>query len=108
MPEIVNLVHTIRSDLVRSKLQSDSDIKTIDQYTGEVYCARGLAYSELIKCFCEAYDPNKDQLGVVLRTSYFKEEPVERASLKDSYKRVIEDLEKAEEMLDEDYNEYDL
>ena len=92
---------------LRSKLQSDSDIKTIDQYTGEVYCARGLAYSELIKCFCEAYDPNKDQLGVVLRTSYFKEEPVERASLKDSYKRVIEDLEKAEEMLDEDYNEYD-
>ena len=92
---------------LRSQLQSDSDIKTIDQYTGEVYCARGLAYSELIKCFCEAYDPNKDQLGVVLRTSYFKEEPVERASLKDSYKRVIEDLEKAEEMLDEDYNEYD-
>ena len=92
---------------LRSKLQSDYDIKTIDQYTGEVYCARGLAYSELIKCFCEAYDPNKDQLGVVLRTSYFKEEPVERASLKDSYKRVIEDLEKAEEMLDEDYNEYD-
>ena len=92
---------------LRSKLQSDSDIKTIDQYTGEVYCARGLAYSELIKCFCEAYDPNKDQLGVVLRTSYFKEQPVERASLKDSYKRVIEDLEKAEEMLDEDYNEYD-
>ena len=43
----------------------------------------------------------------MLRTSYFKEEPVERASLKDSYKRVIEDLEKAEEMLDEDYNEYD-
>ena len=92
---------------LRSQLQSDSDIKTIDQYTGEVYCARGLAYSELIKCFCEAYDPNKDQLGVVLRTSYFKEQPVERASLKDSYKRVIEDLEKAEEMLDEDYNEYD-
>ena len=94
-------------DELRSKLQSDSDIQTLDQYTGEVYCARGLAYSELIKCFCEAYDPNKEQLGVVLRTSYFKEEPVTRASLKDSYKRVIEDLEKAEEMLDEEYNSYD-
>ena len=94
-------------DALRSKLSSDADIQTLDQYTGEVYCARGLAYAELIKCFCEAYDENKDQLGVVLRTSYFNAEPVKRASLKDSYARVIEDLEKAEEMLDEDNSYYD-
>ena len=94
-------------DALRATLQSDIDIMTLDQYTGEVYCARGLAYSELIKCFCEAYDENKDQLGVVLRTSYFKDEPVKRASLKDSYARVIEDLEKAEELLDEDNSYYD-
>ena len=94
-------------DALRSKLSSDADIQTLDQYTGEVYCARGLAYAELIKCFCEAYDENKDQLGVVLRTSYFNAEPVKRASLKDSYARVIEDLEKAEEMLDENNCYYD-
>ena len=94
-------------DALRAKLSSDADIQTLDQYTGEVYCARGLAYAELIKCFCEAYDENKDQLGVVLRTSYFNAEPVKRASLKDSYARVIEDLEKAEEMLDEDNSYYD-
>ena len=94
-------------DALRSKLSSDADIQTLDQYTGEVYCARGLAYAELIKCFCEAYDENKEQLGVVLRTSYFNAEPVKRASLKDSYARVIEDLEKAEEMLDEDNSYYD-
>ena len=94
-------------DALRAKLSSDADIQTLDQYTGEVYCARGLAYSELIKCFCEAYDENKEQLGVVLRTSYFNEEPVTRASLKDSYARVIEDLEKAEEMLDKNNSYYD-
>lgn len=94
-------------DVLRAKLSSDADIQTLDQYTGEVYCARGLAYAELIKCFCEAYDENKDQLGVVLRTSYFNAEPVKRASLKDSYARVIEDLEKAEEMLDENNSYYD-
>ena len=94
-------------DALREKLVSDADIQTLDQYTGEVYCARGLAYAELIKCFCEAYDENKDQLGVVLRTSYFNAEPVKRASLKDSYARVIEDLEKAEEMLDENNCYYD-
>ena len=58
---------------LKKTLVSDADIKTLDQYTGEVYCARALAYSELIKCFCEAYDESKDQLGVVIRTSYFKE-----------------------------------
>ena len=94
-------------DALRETLVEDIDIQTLDQYTGEVYCARALAYSELIKCFCEAYDENKDQLGVVLRTSYFNEEPVKRASLKDSYSRVIEDLEKAEELLDEDNSYYD-
>ena len=93
-------------DALRETLIMDADIQTLDQYTGEVYCARGLAYAELIKCFCEAYDPAKDQLGVVLRTSYFKEQPVKRANLKDSYARVIEDLEKAEDMLDEDNNGY--
>ena len=86
-------------DALRKTIVSDSDLKTLDQYTGEVYCARALAYSELIKCFCEAYDVNKEQLGVVLRTSYFKEEPVKRASLKDSYNLVLDDLSKAESLL---------
>ena len=93
-------------EALRETLIMDDEIQTLDQYTGEVYCARGLAYAELIKCFCEAYDENKDQLGVVLRTSYFKEQPAKRASLKDSYARVIEDLETAEEMLDEENNGY--
>lgn len=94
---------------LRATLQSDDAITTLDQYTGEVYCARALAYSELIKCFCEAYDPAnaENQLGVVLRTSYFKEEPVRRANLKDSYAFVINDLNKAMEYLDEDGNGYD-
>ena len=94
---------------LRATLQTDADIMTLDQYTGEVYCARALAYSELIKCFCEAYDQAnaENQLGVVLRSSYFKEEPVKRANLKDSYEFVIKDLDKAIELLDEDNNGYD-
>ena len=97
-------------DALRETLTNDIHIQTLDQYTGEVYCARGLAYAELIKCFCEAYkgdEEAKNQLGVVLRTSYFKEEPVKRANLKDSYARVIYDLEKAIELLDEDNSYYD-
>ena len=41
---------------LRNSMTDDESIQTLDYYTGEVYCARALAYSELIKCFCKAYD----------------------------------------------------
>ena len=96
-------------DELRKSMTDDASIETLDYYTGEVHCARALAYSELIKCFCKAYDPAtaKDELGVVLADTYFGEKPAKRASLYDSYQFVIADLEKAEELLDEDYNYYD-
>ena len=94
---------------LRESLTDDDSIETLDFYTGEVYCARALAYSELIKCFCKAYDPAtaESELGVVLRSSYSKPEPVVRASLKKSYEFVLADLAKAEELLDEDYDSFD-
>ena len=96
-------------DELRASMTDDESIQTLDYYTGEVYCARGLAYSELIKCFCKAYDPAtaKDELGVVLADTYFGEKPAKRASLFDSYRFVISDLEKAEELLEADYDSYD-
>ena len=96
-------------DELRNTLTIDEEIQMLDYFTGEVYCARALAYSELIKCFCKAYDPAtaKDELGVVLADTYFGEKPVKRASLYDSYQFVISDLEKAEELLDADYDYYD-
>lgn len=39
-------------DALRAGLTDDTDIEYVDYYTGEVYCARALAYSELLKCFC--------------------------------------------------------
>ncbi len=91
-------------DELRKNLTDDEEIDYLDQYTGEIYCARALAYSELVKCFCEAYDPAtaKDKMGVVLKKHYFQDEPAVRASLHDSYAFIIEDLKKAEELLDED------
>ena len=53
--------------------QTDDDrITTLEFYTGEVYTIRALAYSELLKNFCKAYDPAtaKDELGMVIRRKY--------------------------------------
>ena len=93
---------------VRAGLTDDENITYLDYYTGEVYCARANAYAELIKCFCEAYDPAKadSQMGVALDSTYFGAKPTKRSTLKESYEFVIRDLKKSEEYFGEDY-EYD-
>ena len=97
-----------RIDKIIAAQTDDDRITTLEFYTGEVYTIRALAYSELLKNYCKAYDPAtaKDELGVVLRKYYSEPEPAIRASLYDSYEFVLSDLEKAEELLDEDYDAY--
>ena len=94
------LLHNV--DKVRESIYNDDDFDRLEQYCGEAYFARALAYSELIKLFCKAYDSDEmaeEALGVVLRKEYYSDEPLIRASLKDSYAFVIKDLERAEDCL---------
>ena len=97
------------ADKVRENVYDDADFDRLEQYCGEAYFARALAYSELIKLFCKAYESDEEaanELGVVLKMSYYGDEPLVRASLKDSYAAVIKDLERAEDCLalEEDYS----
>ena len=94
---------------LKESLTDDELILQLDALTGETYFCRALAYSELIKLFCKAYEPATaaDELGVVLATSYFGEKPSKRASLEDSYALVLSDLEKADALLDPEDNGYD-
>lgn len=87
---------------MRKKMTDDDALDQLDVYCGEAYFARALAYSELIKQFCKAYESDADaqnELGVVLRTHYYSDEPIKRASLYDSYQQVLSDLELAEKAL---------
>lgn len=86
---------------LEQNLTDDEQIDKLQALKGEVYFARALAYSELIKCFCKAYDPAtaENELGVALITSYNHPEPLTRSSLKASYEFVKEDLEKAGELV---------
>lgn len=97
-----------RIEGVMAATTDDTKLQTLDIYTGEVYAIRALAYSELIKCYCKAYDPAtaKDELGVVLRTTTIDPQPMPRASLYDSYQQVLADLAEAERLLDEDDDAY--
>lgn len=97
-----------RIDSVMDMQTDDERIGILEQYTGEVYTIRALAYSELLKNFCKAYNPAtaEQELGVVIRKRYSEKEPARRASLKDSYDFVLEDLAMAEDILDEDNDAY--
>ena len=93
---------------LKKTLSDDDLLDRLEQYCGEAYFARALAYSELIKLFCKAYNPAtaKDDMGVVLRKYYSQAEVAKRASLYDSYQFVLENLAKAEELLDNEYDGY--
>lgn len=86
---------------LRENIKDDTHLAILEDFEGEVLVSRALAYSELIKLFCKAYDPATaaDELGVVLVQHFASDEPVTRASLKDSYNFVLEDLRKAEALL---------
>ncbi len=95
---------------VESNTQDDEQLQNLERYKGEVYFARALAYSELIKMFCKAYNPmtaDKD-LGVALISSYSNAGRPTRASLKDSYQFVLDDLAKASDYLTLDDNDSDV
>lgn len=92
-----------RVDAVRANTTDDEDLDRLDQYCGEAYFARALAYSELIKLFCKSYEKDQDmtqELGVILTEHYQGDEKMVRASLKDSYDFVLKDLDRAAELLE--------
>ncbi len=57
---------------VKMNTTSDTQLDSSDQCCGEAYLARAIAYSELIKMFCKAYDSDEQaerELGVVLTST---------------------------------------
>lgn len=86
---------------LEASLNDDEVIDKLEALKGEAHFARALAYSELIKCFCKAYEPEEgdEQLGVVLISSFYHPERMIRSSLKASYEFVISDLEEAQELI---------
>lgn len=90
-------------DQVEATLITETDWNTYKRRLGDVHFARAIAYADLIRLYCDAYDPAKadQQLGISLATVYKGGyHIVPRSSLKESYEFVLNDLDKAEEYLD--------
>jgi tetratricopeptide (TPR) repeat protein len=95
-------------DDVRATLTDDTELDLLQELEGDVYFARALAYSELIKLYCKAYDPATadSELGVVLVSDYYNPGVAVRASLKESYDFVLADMTMAAEYIVRDPADY--
>ena len=56
-------------DKVKAATTDDKQLDKLEQYEGEAYFARALAYSELIKCFCKAYDSDDQPAANFVQSS---------------------------------------
>ncbi|MEG2179829.1 MAG: RagB/SusD family nutrient uptake outer membrane protein [Bacteroidales bacterium] len=93
-------------DQVQAMVKNETDRVNLNKRLGEVYFARSLAYAEMIRFYCDAYDPENahNQLGISWTTSYRDAKPTPRISLKQSYANVLADLDKAETLLPSNRN----
>ncbi len=79
---LLDNVERVRNNALSTE-NPDEALDKLDQYCGEAYFARALAYSELIKLFCKPYESDEEaanELGVVLTLHYKGDEPMKRAS----------------------------
>ena len=89
-------------DDVERETYDNEKLEQLQQLYGEAYFARALAYSELIKLYCKAYESKEQaesELGVVIRTEYYSNQIAKRVSLEESYQQVLNDLDDAEKYL---------
>ena len=84
---------------LEATLKTKEDIAFVNKCKGDVYFMRAMAYSDLIRLYCNAYDPQTadKELGVSIVTTYSQQDkkPL-RSSLKASYEQVLNDLREAE------------
>lgn len=89
-------------DNVYNTLTTQSDRNIFNSRLGDVHFARALVYADLIRTYCEAYDPAtaQTQLGICLVDNYINSDiSIPRSSLKESYEFVLRDLAAADSLI---------
>lgn len=92
------------AEAVRATLNGEEEKALMDKYEADAHFMRALAYSDLIRTFCPAYEPTTAEtaLGVPLYLHYREGNgstvKKARASLKASYEQVLTDLDRASEL----------
>ena len=83
-------------NIIFGEMKGDKESDLAKNVLGTAYAMRGACYYELLRRFCEVYDPNKsDQLGLQIVTTFDMENWPVRSSLKKTIDFIEDDLKKA-------------
>src|SRR5688572_3965038 len=67
----------------------------IDQYKGEAYAVRALAYFTMVRYFARPYTDNPAGLGIPITTTYNPDAKPPRSTIAEVYTLILDDLNKA-------------
>lgn len=80
------------NNIINSTIASSA---AVDQYKGEAYALRALAYFNLVRFFAKPYSDNPAGLGVPIVTTYNPDDKPARSTVAEVYALMIDDLNKA-------------
>lgn len=73
-----------------------------DQYVGEAYALRGMAYHHLVQLYAQPYNKDPNGLGAILRITAQRssaDNDMARSTLQETYDQILSDLNLAETLL---------
>lgn len=81
--------------------RTNENANLYDRIKGTALYHRSRQFLNLAMTFCNYYDPStaKDELGIPLKLSDDIDEPIARASLEETYKKIVADLQSASLLL---------
>ncbi len=83
-------------DKIKINESTSSELK---QYVGEAYFYRAMVFFDLARIFSFPPALGTDNPGIILRTGVSEEDNKPRASVGDTYKQIISDLQKASDLM---------
>lgn len=84
------------NNIINSTIASNANV---DQYKGEAYAIRALAYFNLVRYFARPYTDSPDALGVPIVKEYNPDAKPARSKVSEVYALIIDDLNKAYTMM---------
>lgn len=98
----INVCNMVLALIDEQPAPHEDDALAKDRIKGEAYYLRGLYYFMLANLYCPPYNPAtaSQEMGMPLKfTEYIEDVEYSRASLEETYRAIIDDLEKAVDLL---------
>jgi starch-binding outer membrane protein, SusD/RagB family len=77
----------------------DNNVKAVNRIKGQALAIRAMVHFDLLRFWGEEYDRNSTKLGIPYKTAVDIEDKPARLTVKESYDKILADMEQAETLL---------